>query len=82
MKAALYARVSTRDQGQITENQLARRYDVVLPWSPDRFSREVVLETHNHQATPGAVRPRLPKLAHARIIPISFGPLTGMTFQP
>ena len=88
MKAALYARVSTRDKGQDTENQLAqlrtfaasqnwtvadeyvdratgkhsdreqfqrlfedasqRKFDVVLFWSLDRFSREGVLETLHH----------------------------------
>ena len=88
MKIALYARVSTRDKGQDTENQLAqlrtfaksqgwtiaeeyvdrasakhsdreefqrlfadasqRRFDLVLFWSLDRFSREGVLETLNH----------------------------------
>jgi DNA invertase Pin-like site-specific DNA recombinase len=88
MRAALYARVSTRDKGQDTENQLAqlrefaktqkwsvtgeyvdhatgkrsdreqfqrlfqdasqRRFDVVLFWSLDRFSREGVRETLNH----------------------------------
>ncbi|MFN3324292.1 MAG: recombinase family protein [Bryobacteraceae bacterium] len=85
MRAALYARVSTKDRGQDVENQLAqlrsfaasqnwiqyreyidhesaksaerpqfqqlfedasrRRFDVVLFWSLDRFSREGVLET-------------------------------------
>src|SRR5215813_2539495 len=88
MRAALYARVSTRDKGQDTENQLAqlrhfaasqgwqivreyidrktakhsgrqqfqkmfadasqRKFDVVLFWSLDRFSREGVLETLQH----------------------------------
>jgi DNA invertase Pin-like site-specific DNA recombinase len=88
MKAALYARVSTKDKGQDTENQLAqlrtfaaslnwkvvheyvdrasgkrsdreqfqrlftdasqRKFDVVLFWSLDRFSREGVLETLQH----------------------------------
>jgi DNA invertase Pin-like site-specific DNA recombinase len=88
MQAALYARVSTRDKGQDTENQLAqlrafaasqnwtvvreyvdrasgkhsdreqfrrlfedasrRKFDVVLFWSLDRFSREGVLETLHH----------------------------------
>lgn len=88
MRTALYARVSTRDKGQDTENQLAqlrefaktqgwaivheyvdrvtgkhsdreqfqklfqdasqRRFDVVLFWSLDRFSREGVRETLNH----------------------------------
>jgi DNA invertase Pin-like site-specific DNA recombinase len=88
MQAALYARVSTRDKGQDTENQLMqlrafaasqnwtvvheyidrttgkhsdreqfqrlfedasqRKFDVVLFWSLDRFSREGVLETLNH----------------------------------
>ena len=87
-RIALYARVSTRDKGQDTENQLAqlrefarvqgwtvtaeyvdratgkhsdrerfqrlfqdasqRRFDTVLFWSLDRFSREGVLETLNH----------------------------------
>lgn len=85
---ALYARVSTRDKGQDTENQLSemrafcarsdwtiageyvdqvsgsrsdraefqrlfvdaakRRFDLVLFWSLDRFSREGVLETLQH----------------------------------
>jgi len=86
MKIAIYARVSTKDKGQDTENQLAqlrefvrvqgwtvyreyvdhvsgksgdnrdefqrlfqdasqRRYDCVLFWSLDRFSREGVLAT-------------------------------------
>jgi DNA invertase Pin-like site-specific DNA recombinase len=88
MKAALYARVSTRDKGQATGNQLIqlrafadsqnwtvaheyvdratgkhsdreqfqrlfedasqRKFDVVLFWSLDRFSREGVLETLHH----------------------------------
>jgi DNA invertase Pin-like site-specific DNA recombinase len=88
MKAALYARVSTKDKRQDTENQLAqlrtiaasqnwtvvheyvdrasgkrsdreqfqklfsdasqRKFDVVLFWSLDRFSREGVLETLQH----------------------------------
>ena len=88
MRTALYARVSTRDKGQDTENQLAqlrqfceakgwtivaeyvdrttgkhsdraqfqrlfqdasqRKFDTVLFWSLDRFSREGVLETLNH----------------------------------
>lgn len=88
MKVALYARVSTKDKGQDTENQLAqlrdfaksqgwtvtseyvdratgknsdreefkalftaasqRKFDVVLFWSLDRFSREGVLETLRH----------------------------------
>src|ERR1700761_4214931 len=88
MRAALYARVSTRDKGQDTENQLTqlrefaklqgwtivheyvdrvtgkhsdreqfqklfadasqRRFDMVLFWSLDRFSREGVRETLNH----------------------------------
>jgi DNA invertase Pin-like site-specific DNA recombinase len=88
MNIALYARVSTKDKGQDTENQLAqlrtfaatqgwtvaheyvdratgkhsdreqfqkmftdasqRRFDLVLFWSLDRFSREGVLETLNH----------------------------------
>jgi DNA invertase Pin-like site-specific DNA recombinase len=88
MRAALYARVSTRDKGQDTENQLAqlrefahsqgwtitgeytdrvtgkhsdreqfqklfqdasqRKFDTVLFWSLDRFSREGVLATLNH----------------------------------
>ena len=88
MNVALYARVSTRDKGQDTENQLAqlrafaatqgwtvareyvdratgkrsdreqfqklfqdasqRKFDLVLFWSLDRFSREGVLETLNH----------------------------------
>jgi DNA invertase Pin-like site-specific DNA recombinase len=87
-RVALYARVSTRDKGQDTENQLAqlrefcqrqgwaiaheyvdratgknsdrvqfqrlfddasrRRFDLVLFWSLDRFSREGVLETLHH----------------------------------
>jgi DNA invertase Pin-like site-specific DNA recombinase len=85
---ALYARVSTRDKGQDTENQLTqlrefcqrqgwtvvheyvdratgkrsdreqfqllfadasqRKFDLVLFWALDRFSREGVLETLNH----------------------------------
>ena len=87
MKIALYARVSTKDKGQDTENQLtqmrefaaaqkwtvahayidrtsgkhsdrdqfqklfadaSRRFDLMLFWSLDRFSREGVLETLNH----------------------------------
>ena len=88
MDIALYARVSTRDKGQDTENQLSqlrafaatqgwtvvheyvdratgkhsdreqfqrlfkdasqRKFDFVLFWSLDRFSREGVLETLNH----------------------------------
>ncbi|OUJ69128.1 resolvase [Hymenobacter crusticola] len=88
MKAAIYARVSTRDKGQDTENQLRelrtfaerlgysiykeytdqesggkadrpqfqklfqdahqRRFNVVLFWALDRFSREGVTETLNH----------------------------------
>jgi DNA invertase Pin-like site-specific DNA recombinase len=88
MRTALYARVSTRDKGQDTENQLAqlrefarsqkwtvvgeyvdratgkhsdreqfqklfqdasqRKFDLVLFWSLDRFSREGVRETLNH----------------------------------
>ncbi|SHL25660.1 recombinase family protein [Hymenobacter psychrotolerans] len=88
MKAAIYARVSTRDKGQDNENQLRelrafaerlgysiykeyldtesggkaerpqfkqlftdahqRRFDVVLFWALDRFSREGVIETLNH----------------------------------
>src|SRR5947207_141816 len=88
MRAALYARVSTRDKGQDCQNQLIqlrefartqgwtvtgeyfdrvtgkhsdreqfqklfqdasqRRFDIVLFWSLDRFSREGVLETLNH----------------------------------
>ena len=87
-KAAIYARVSTRDKGQTNDNQLLelrafaerlgytiykeycdqesggtaerpefqqlfadahqRRFDVVLFWSLDRFSREGVGETLNH----------------------------------
>jgi len=87
-KVALYARVSTKDGRQDTENQLialreycarqkwiitseyvdhetggtskrphfqrmfvdarARKFDLVLFWSLDRFSREGVLETLNH----------------------------------
>lgn len=88
-RVALYARVSTRDKGQDTENQLVqlrqfvasqqnwtladeyvdratgkhadreqfqrlfhdamqRRWDVVLFWSLDRFSRDGVRETLNH----------------------------------
>jgi DNA invertase Pin-like site-specific DNA recombinase len=87
-RVALYARVSTKDKGQDTENQLAqlrefcarqdwpiieeyidqatgkrsdrsrfqalfadaacRRFDLVLFWSLDRFSREGVLETLQH----------------------------------
>ncbi|UOQ75092.1 recombinase family protein [Hymenobacter cellulosilyticus] len=88
MKAAIYARVSTRDKGQDNENQLRelrafadrkgysiykeytdqesggkadrpefkqlfldahqRRFDVVIFWALDRFSREGVVETLNH----------------------------------
>jgi DNA invertase Pin-like site-specific DNA recombinase len=88
MNVALYARVSTRDKGQDTENQLSqlrafaasqkwevvheyvdratgkhgdreqfkrlfedasrRKFDLVLFWSLDRFSREGVLETLHH----------------------------------
>ena len=88
MRAALYARVSTRDRGQEVANQLEqlrqfaasqnwtivheyvdrasgkrsdrvqfqrlfedasqRRFDLVLFWSLDRFSREGVLETLQH----------------------------------
>jgi len=88
MKAVIYARVSTKDKGQDTENQLPhlreyalkhgytltheyidhasaksgdrsqfkalfadaakRRFDVVLFWSLDRFSREGVRETLNY----------------------------------
>ena len=88
MRIALYARVSTKDKGQDTENQLSqlrefaaaqgwtvvheyidrttgkhsdrdqfqklfadaskRKFDLVLFWSLDRFSREGVLETLNH----------------------------------
>ena len=88
MNVALYARVSTRDKGQDTENQLSqlrefagkqgwtivqeyvdratgkhsdrekfrrlfedasqRKFDLVLFWSLDRFSREGVRETLNH----------------------------------
>lgn len=88
MRAAIYARVSTRDRGQDTANQLEqlrayaagqgwtvvqeyvdqesgrtadrsafrrlmddahrRRFDVVLFWSLDRFSREGALETLQH----------------------------------
>ena len=87
-KAAIYARVSTKDKGQTNDNQLRelrafaerigypiyqeycdqesggtaerpqfqqlfvdahqRRFDVVLFWSLDRFSREGVTETLNH----------------------------------
>jgi DNA invertase Pin-like site-specific DNA recombinase len=88
MQVALYARVSTKDKGQDTENQLAqlrafaatqgwtvvheyvdrasgkhsdraqfqrlfddasrRKFELVLFWSLDRFSREGVLETLHH----------------------------------
>lgn len=88
ISAAIYARVSTKDKGQTTENQLRelwtfaerlgysvyqqycdqegggsaerpafqrlfldahqRRFDVVLFWSLDYFSREGVTETLNH----------------------------------
>ncbi|MBC6698096.1 recombinase family protein [Hymenobacter puniceus] len=88
MQAAIYARVSTRDKGQDTENQLRelrtfaerlgysiykeytdhesggkanrvqfqqlfqdahqRRFDVVIFWALDRFSREGVTETLNY----------------------------------
>jgi DNA invertase Pin-like site-specific DNA recombinase len=87
-KAAIYARVSTKDKGQTNENQLRelrafaerlgyiihkeycdqesggsaerpefqqlfldahqRRFDVMLFWGLDRFSREGVTETLNH----------------------------------
>jgi DNA invertase Pin-like site-specific DNA recombinase len=87
-KVALYARVSTRDKGQDTENQMmqlreyankqgweivseyvdrvtgsrsdrgqfqqmfadasTRKFDVLLFWSLDRFSREGTVETLNH----------------------------------
>src|SRR5687768_3738994 len=88
LRVALYARVSTKDKRQDTDNQLAhlrqfcatqgwtvvheyvdratgkhsdreqfqrlfqdasqRKFDVVLFWSLDRFSREGVRETLNH----------------------------------
>jgi len=88
MRAAIYARVSTKDKGQDTENQLAQlrefaarhdwqvsreyvdhetgstndrtefqamfqdasrhRFDVVLFWALDRFTREGTLETLQH----------------------------------
>jgi len=88
MRAALYTRVSTRDKGQETANQLQqlrefcaaqnwpvvveyedhesggkadraefrtmmtdatrRRFDVIVFWALDRFSREGVPETHMH----------------------------------
>jgi DNA invertase Pin-like site-specific DNA recombinase len=88
MNVALYGRVSTKDRGQDTENQLSqlrafaasqgwtiareyvdrvsgkhsdreefqrlfrdasqRKFDLVLFWSLDRFSREGVLDTLNH----------------------------------
>jgi DNA invertase Pin-like site-specific DNA recombinase len=88
VKVAIYARVSTKDKGQDTENQLAqlrefatkqgweitreyidhetgaksdreefqamftdaskRKFDVLLFWALDRFSREGVLETLQH----------------------------------
>jgi DNA invertase Pin-like site-specific DNA recombinase len=88
MQIGIYARVSTKDKGQDTENQLAqlrqfaatqnwtviheyvdhasgkrsdraefqrlfqdasqRKFDLVLFWSLDRFSREGVLKTLNH----------------------------------
>ena len=88
MRAAVYTRVSTRDKGQETENQLRqlrefcaaqgwpivaeyedhesggkanraqframmadasrRRFDVVVVWALDRFSREGVPETFDH----------------------------------
>src|ERR1700752_1793931 len=88
MTVAIYARVSTRDKGQDTENQLAqlrafcqrqgwevyreyvdaaagstssrpafqklfedahqKRFDLVLFWSLDRFSREGVKKTLDH----------------------------------
>lgn len=88
MRAAIYARVSTKDKGQDTENQLRqlrefsarqdwqvfreyidhetgstkdraefqamfqdagrRRFDVVLFWALDRFTREGTLETLQH----------------------------------
>jgi DNA invertase Pin-like site-specific DNA recombinase len=98
MRAAIYARVSTKDKGQTNENQLRelrsfaqvlgysiykeycdqesgssaerpefkqlfldahqRRFDVVLFWSLDRFSREGVSETLNHlnKLTAGGVQ--------------------------
>ena len=64
MRVAIYARVSTRDKGQTTDNQLPdlrryaevhgwtiynqRKFDLVLFWSLDRFSREGVLPTLQH----------------------------------
>ena len=87
MRAAIYARVSTRDKGQDVENQLIqlreycsrqgwthaeyidhasaktddrenfkqlftdasrRKFDVVVVWALDRFTREGVLETFQH----------------------------------
>ena len=87
MRAAIYARVSTRDKGQDVENQLIqlreycsrqnwthaeyidqasgktderqafkqlftdgsrRKFDVILVWALDRFTREGVLETFQH----------------------------------
>lgn len=88
MKAAIYTRVSTRDKGQDTANQLNqlrdfcsgrgwpivaeyedhdsgsnpdrcgframmtgaahRKFDVLVFWALDRFSREGVYETHLH----------------------------------
>jgi DNA invertase Pin-like site-specific DNA recombinase len=88
MRAALYTRVSTRDKGQDTANQLTqlrefcaaqgwpivaehedhesggkaeraqframmtdaaqRRFDVLLFWALDRFTREGVSETHQY----------------------------------
>jgi DNA invertase Pin-like site-specific DNA recombinase len=91
MKVAIYARVSTKDKGQSTDNQLAdlrayvlahgytvykeyteeesggtanreqfqqlfadahkRRFDLVLFWSLDRFSREGALPTLQHLNT-------------------------------
>lgn len=102
MRAAIYARVSTRDKGQDNENQLLelrafaerkgytlykeyldeesggkasrkhfdqlfldahqRRFDVVLFWALDRFSREGALETLNH----------LQKLSNAGVQFVSF----------
>jgi DNA invertase Pin-like site-specific DNA recombinase len=88
MKIAIYARVSTEDKGQDTDNQIVqlreycarqgwtvyeeyidhvsgktatrdafkrmfldgsrRRFDIVLAWALDRFTREGVLETFEH----------------------------------
>ena len=47
LRAALYARVSTRDKGQEVDNQLIklRRFDVVVFWALDRLTQEGALAT-------------------------------------